>query len=47
MRILPPSESYERLPVGLMHSYEVPEIIALPIERGSEGYPGWVEREVG
>jgi periplasmic divalent cation tolerance protein len=25
-----------------MHSYEVPEIIALPIVRGSAGYLGWL-----
>jgi periplasmic divalent cation tolerance protein len=25
-----------------MHPYEVPEIIALPVEAGSEGYLGWV-----
>lgn len=29
-----------------LHPYEVPEIIALPIERGSEGYLGWVAAQV-
>jgi periplasmic divalent cation tolerance protein len=32
--------------IALLHSYEVPEIIALPIMRGSEGYLAWVEGEV-
>ncbi len=29
-----------------LHSYEVPEIIALPIIAGSEDYLAWVAREV-
>jgi len=29
-----------------LHSYEVPEIIALPIIAGSEGYLNWVKSEV-
>jgi periplasmic divalent cation tolerance protein len=28
------------------HSYEVPEIIALPIKRGSKQYLGWVLSEI-
>jgi periplasmic divalent cation tolerance protein len=29
------------------HSYEVPEIVAVPIERGSEAYLRWLSRSVG
>jgi periplasmic divalent cation tolerance protein len=32
--------------VRRLHSYEVPEIIALPIERGSHGYLEWVSQSV-
>lgn len=28
-----------------MHSYEVPEVIALPIVDGSESYLSWLDRE--
>ena len=28
-----------------LHSYEVPEIVALPVAAGSEAYLGWVQRE--
>jgi periplasmic divalent cation tolerance protein len=35
----------EKLIVAL-HSYQVPEIIALPIKRGSRQYLGWVLSEV-
>ncbi|MGB2698588.1 MAG: divalent-cation tolerance protein CutA [Candidatus Zixiibacteriota bacterium] len=28
-----------------LHSYEVPEIIALPIEAGSEEYLNWIRKE--
>ena len=28
-----------------LHSYEVPQIIALPIEAGSEKYLGWIKME--
>ncbi len=40
---------YERVEeeIRRLHAYEVPEIIALPIERGSEAYLGWVAAEVG
>ena len=30
-----------------MHSYEVPEVVALPIVDGSESYLLWLERELG
>ena len=29
-----------------LHSYEVPEIIALPVVDGSEAYLGWLEHEL-
>ena len=32
--------------VKSVHSYEVPEIIALPIIAGSEGYLRWIDSEV-
>ncbi len=28
-----------------IHPYEVPEIIALPIQKGSEDYLNWIEKE--
>jgi periplasmic divalent cation tolerance protein len=30
-----------------LHSYEVPEIVALPVQGGSEAYLRWVEENVG
>lgn len=30
-----------------IHSYEVPEVIALPVVDGSESYLAWLDREVG
>jgi periplasmic divalent cation tolerance protein len=30
-----------------LHSYTVPEVIALPILKGSEGYIKWLEEETG
>ena len=32
--------------VGQLHSYDVPEIIALPIVGGNQGYLEWIGREV-
>lgn len=32
--------------VEALHSYSVPEIIALPILEGSEGYLKWLEEEI-
>jgi len=29
------------------HSYEVPEIIAIPISKGNEDYLGWISEVVG
>jgi len=34
-----------RTELAKMHSYEVPEVIALPIVDGSEEYLGWLDRE--
>jgi len=38
---------YEKIEqaIGRLHSYEVPEIIAVPILAGSEGYLAWLEEE--
>ena len=30
-----------------VHSYEVPEVIALPVVEGSQGYLAWLDRELG
>ncbi|MFO1434358.1 MAG: divalent-cation tolerance protein CutA [Candidatus Competibacteraceae bacterium] len=30
-----------------LHSYEVPEIIAVPIQRGSGAYLAWIDASVG
>ena len=30
-----------------LHSYEVPEILALPIDRGSEAYLAWLGENLG
>ncbi len=30
-----------------MHSYDVPEVVALPIVDGTESYLGWIDRELG
>ena len=35
-------EDVERA-IKSLHSYEVPEIISLPLENGSEGYLKWIE----
>ena len=35
-----------RLELEKMHSYEVPEVIALQIVDGAESYLGWMEREL-
>lgn len=32
--------------VRRLHSYDMPEIIALPIERGSKAYLAWIEGSV-
>lgn len=41
-------EVFERLVsrVKELHSYEVPEIIALPIAAGDEDYLTWIDKEV-
>jgi periplasmic divalent cation tolerance protein len=30
-----------------LHPYEVPELVAMPIERGSAAYLGWIDENVG
>ncbi|MFM2124013.1 MAG: hypothetical protein RL328_464 [Acidobacteriota bacterium] len=32
--------------IAHMHSYEVPEVIALPVVDGSEAYLAWLDREL-
>jgi periplasmic divalent cation tolerance protein len=36
-----------RVEVEKIHSYEVPEVIALSIIEGSEGYLNWMEGQIG
>ena len=33
--------------VRRLHSYDVPEVVALPISRGSKDYLGWIRKTVG
>jgi periplasmic divalent cation tolerance protein len=33
--------------IAAEHSYEVPEVIALPVVEGSEAYLAWVDRSLG
>ena len=35
-----------RAAIGKVHSYEIPELLAIPVVDGSEGYLGWVDREL-
>jgi periplasmic divalent cation tolerance protein len=35
-----------RAAVGKIHSYEVPELLALPVVDGSENYMEWLDREL-
>jgi periplasmic divalent cation tolerance protein len=35
-----------RAEIEKMHSYEVPEMIALPVVEGSEAYLGWLDHEL-
>ncbi len=36
-----------RAEIGKMHSYEIPELLALPVVEGSENYLAWLDRELG
>lgn len=33
--------------IARLHSYEVPEVIALPVVDGSDAYLEWLDRELG
>jgi len=35
-----------RTELSKAHSYEVPEVMALPVVDGSESYLGWIDREL-
>ena len=35
-----------RIELERMHSYEVPEVIAIPVVAGSERYLAWMDREL-
>lgn len=32
--------------IAHLHTYEIPEVIALPVVDGSEAYLGWLDREL-
>jgi periplasmic divalent cation tolerance protein len=36
-----------RAAIGKLHTYEVPELVALPIVDGSDAYLRWLDRELG
>jgi periplasmic divalent cation tolerance protein len=36
-----------RLQIEKLHSYELPEVIALPVVDGAEQYLEWMDRELG
>jgi periplasmic divalent cation tolerance protein len=36
-----------RAEIARLHTYEVPEMIALPVVDGSESYLAWLDRELG
>jgi len=36
-----------RAAIGKIHSYEVPELLAVPVVDGSESYLAWIDREIG
>ena len=40
---------YERLKARILqlHPYDVPEVIALPVEQGHQAYLDWIARETG
>ena len=33
--------------LGKLHSYEVPEVVAIPVVEGSKNYLNWMEKELG
>ena len=35
-----------RTAIGKIHSYEVPELLAVPVVDGSESYLAWLDREL-
>ena len=35
-----------RAEIQKLHTYDVPEVIALPVVEGSDAYLGWIDREL-
>jgi periplasmic divalent cation tolerance protein len=33
--------------IGKIHTYEVPELLAVPVVDGSDSYLAWIDRELG
>jgi|SRR5579872_5101930 len=36
-----------RTAIGKIHTYEVPELLAVPVVDGSDSYLAWIDRELG
>ena len=36
-----------RAAIGRVHSYEIPELLAIPVVDGSQEYLDWLDRELG
>jgi periplasmic divalent cation tolerance protein len=36
-----------RAAIGKIHTYEVPELLAVPVVDGSESYLAWIDKELG
>jgi periplasmic divalent cation tolerance protein len=36
-----------RVTISKIHTYEVPELLAVPVVEGSESYLAWLDRELG
>ena len=36
-----------RVAISKIHTYEVPELLAVPVVEGSESYLAWLDRELG
>ena len=49
LRIKSIDSMYEKIEAKIksMHSYDIPQIIQIPITRGYEQYLNWIEEEIG